>query len=127
MGYSFKQKQLFYSIPIIYNFNKNRFGFVRLEISNGNRITDSRVLDNIKAAVHRDTVNWERMNLDYFKDTELRFTAGYDILYQQLSLQGGISIHRRSAIDKTGFLTAGRPSAYPVSYTHLTLPTICSV
>ena len=112
MGYSFKQKQLFYSIPIIYNFNKNRFGFVRLEISNGSRITDSRVLDNIKAAVHRDTINWERMNLDYFKDTELRFTAGYDILYQQLSLQGGISIHRRSAIDKTGFLTVGRPSAY---------------
>ncbi len=112
MGYSFKQNQLFYNIPITYTFNKERFGFIKLEFSNGNRITDSRVLDNIKETVHRDTVNWASMNLDFFKDTELRLTAAYDIIHKRLSLNGGFSMHCRAAIDKTNFIATGKPTTY---------------
>lgn len=112
MGYSFKQKQLFYNFPITYTFNDDRNGYVKVEFSNGNRITDSRVLDSIKESVHNDTIDWEGMNLDYFRDASLSLTAAYDVLYKRLSLKGGISMHNRSAIDNSGFIIVGRPKVY---------------
>ncbi len=112
LGYSFKNHQLFYRLPITYTFNKERNGYVNIEFRNGNRITNSQILDKIKKNVRQDTVRWEKMGLDYFKDLQLDVSTGYDVVYNKLSLQVGVSLHRRSAVDKSGFILSGEPSTY---------------
>ena len=109
-GYSFKQKQLYFNIPVKFNFNKKRNGYVGLEIGNGNRITNSSIVDQVKHE-SLDSIDWDRMNLDYFKDFYVKYAANYD-LSDQWSVKPGLIFHRRSAVDKAGFEMAGRPVSY---------------
>lgn len=72
LGYSFKQKQSLHNLPVTWRFNKRRNGFVYLQYSNGNRITDSRVLEAIKGTTTRDTIQWDTLGLDYFMGLRLQ-------------------------------------------------------
>lgn len=47
-GYSFKQHQLYFRMPIRFTYNKRRNGYTEFEIGNGNRITNSSIVDQIK-------------------------------------------------------------------------------
>lgn len=109
-GYSFKQHQLYFKLPLTYTFNKRRHGYIAAEIGNGNRITNSSIIDRVKHESLND-IDWDRMNLDYFKDLYVKFITNYDIT-SKLSIQPGILFHRRSAVDKSGFEIAGRPATY---------------
>lgn len=109
-GYSFKQEQLYFKIPIKYNFNKKRNGFIGVEIGNGNRITNSDIVEQVKNE-SLDSIDWDKMNLDYFKDLYIKFACNYDFS-SKWSIQPGLVFHRRSAVDKAGFEMAGRPTSY---------------
>lgn len=109
-GYSFKQHQLYFRMPIRFTYNKRRNGYTEFEIGNGNRITNSSIVDQIKNET-LDSINWDNMNLDYFKDFYFKFKANYD-LSDKWSIQPGIIYHKRSAVDKTGFEQAKRPTEY---------------
>lgn len=112
LGYSFKQNQMFFNLPLEWKFNKRRKGFVGLQFSNGNRITDSRVLDAIKGTTTRDTIAWDSLGLDYFKDTRFQISAGYDVLPSRLGVEVGSVFHRRSAVNHLGFAQAEHPDTY---------------
>ncbi len=109
-GYSFKQRQFYFSIPLTYYFDRRRTGFLRAEVGNGNHITNSTVADAIKSE-HRDSVDWNRMNLSYFRDMYAKFTASYDPL-PWLTVEAAIVTHRRTAIDKAAYIEAGLPTHY---------------
>lgn len=109
-GYSFKQHQLYFKLPITYTFNKRHNGYAVVEIGNGNRITNSSIVDRIKHESLSD-IDWDNMHLDYFKDFYTKFLTNYD-LSSKLSMQPGIMFHRRSAVDKKGFGLAGKPVTY---------------
>lgn len=121
MGYSFKQHQLFYRIPLQWTFNKRKNGYVLMEFSNGNRITNSRVLENVKSVEHADSIDWDKMNLDYFRDTKFRIGVNHDVIKRMLGVQLGFNFYRRSAVDKRGFQAAGRPTTYRTSAPYLQL------
>lgn len=109
-GYSFKQKHLFYTIPVTYTFNNRHNGFIELEYEGGKRITNSTVADAIKG-MNRDSIDWNAMDLEYFKDTKLRLDVHYD-LSPKLGLQAGISFHRRTATDRASYATLGQSPHY---------------
>lgn len=109
-GYSFKQRQFYFNVPIRFNYNKRRNGYIGIEVGNGNRITNSSIVDQVKNE-NLDSIDWDKMNLDYFKDLHLKFVCNYD-LSAKWSLQPGLVFHRRSAVDKAGFILAGRPVEY---------------
>lgn len=109
-GYSFKQHQFYFNIPINFNFNKKRNGFIGVEIGNGNRITNSSIVDQVKNE-SLDSINWDKMNLDYFKDLYVKFACNYDFS-DKWSVQPGMIFHRRSAVNKSGFEMADRPTEY---------------
>lgn len=109
-GYSFKQHQLYFRFPLRYSFNKKRNGYIEIETGNGNRITNSSIVDQIKHET-LDSIKWEKMNLDYFKDSYIKIITNYDIS-NKWSVQPGITFHKRSAVDKTGFEIAQRPTKY---------------
>lgn len=112
MGYSFKQHQFFYRIPVQWDFNKRRNGYVVFEFGNGNRISNSRVRDNVMEYGTNDSIDWKAMNLDYFKDKRLHLGVNYDVVKNYLGVQTGFTSHIRKAVDSEGFKAAGRPTVY---------------
>ena len=110
-GYSFKQKQFYFRLPVMYTFNMQRHGFVGIEVGNGNRITNSSVKNDVIDEHHEDSARYESLNLDYFRDMYMKVQSNYD-LNDYWSIGAGFIFHRRSAVDKTGFDRAGRPNTY---------------
>lgn len=110
LGYSFKLHQLYYSLPINYLFDRKHNGYVKAEVSNGNRITNSSVMEDVRHEQY-DSIDWSKYKLDYFHDYRFQLTAHYD-LEERLGLEGGVIIHRRSAVDKSSFTTMGLPTTY---------------
>lgn len=109
-GYSFKQHQFYFNLPASYYFDYRRNGYVRIEIGNGNRIFNSSVADAVKKE-STDSIDWDKMNLTYFKDFYLKTTFNYDFS-SRFGFAVALVSHRRSAVDKTGFEQAGKPTSY---------------
>jgi hypothetical protein len=110
MGYSFKQKQLYYNIPLTYYLSKKHDAYVRLEVGNGNRITNTTVLDYIKE-LKGDSVYKVEDKLIYFNDLNIDLTTNYD-LSKYFGLKLGIVTHRRTAIDRAIFEKYHQPTSY---------------
>ena len=109
MGYSFKQKQFYFTMPIRYTFNKNRHGYVELEIGNGNRIRNNSVREY--ATDQNNDSTYQQLMLDRFKDMKIRLVSNYDIS-NRWSIGAGATFHRRSAVDKAAFRQIGQPDCY---------------
>ncbi len=109
-SYMFKHKQLYYRIPATLNFNKKHNGYLRIEIGNGNRITNSRVVDAIKEQ-KKDSIHWAGLGLKYFKDYNNLFYVHYD-LSSRFGFETGFSYHRRSAVNKDAHEAAGMETTY---------------
>ena len=109
-GYSFKLHEFYYRVPLRYTFNKKRDGYVEVEVGNGHRITTSDVVDKIKNT-KADSINWNALNLDYFKQRYLKLTVNYNIS-DKWSIQPGAMLRHHIAIDKADFALADRPSEY---------------
>ena len=109
-GYSFKQHQFYFNAPMRFYYNRRRNGFIGIEVGNGNRITNSSIVEQVKNE-SLDSIKWDQMDLDYFKDSYVKFVTNYDIS-DKWSIQPGFIYHRRSAVNKAGFEIAGRPVEY---------------
>lgn len=112
-GYSFKQRQFYFTIPITYYFNFKKDGYILLEAGNGNRITNSTVADKIKHE-RKDSIDWSKMGLKFFNDTHLKLNIHYDVS-SRMGLMGGLVFHRRSAVDHKPFDNLGVPAVYTSS------------
>src|SRR5574344_1289877 len=110
LGYNFKQKQFYFTTPLRINYNLQRDGYLELKFGNGNRITNSSVLEYMKA--ERDSaINFKSMNLDYFNDMYLELSNHIDA-FRWLEISTGFIYHRRSAVNKIGYDIIGKPSLY---------------
>lgn len=110
-GYAFKLKQMYFDFPIEFMYNKRRHACLRFELSSGQRIFNSSILDDIRRDTHDDSPRLDSMRLDEFRDTRLLLTNNYDIS-DNWSVLGGFVYHRRSAVDKKGFKSLGRKYKY---------------
>ena len=74
-GYSFKQHQFYFRVPIYFNYNKKHNGYVKLEVGNGNRIVNSEILD----ALHNpDSIKDVAKDMKHFRDFNVSLTNHYD-------------------------------------------------
>lgn len=118
-GYNFKIKKFFYTIPLRYTLNKKHDRWIELSWSNGNRITNSTVLDIIKGE-NRDTVDFAALNLDYFNDNKVRLSANVDIT-RRVALTVGAEYHVRTAENKAQMREMGKETTYRSFAPQLTL------
>lgn len=109
-GYSLRQKQFYFKFPLRYTYDRKRNAYVEVEYGNGNRITNSTIVDKVKNE-RLDSINWDEMNLKYFKDNHLKVVANCYIS-SRWSIQPGFIMHHRSAVDKKSFDMVGRPTDY---------------
>ena len=109
-GYSFKQRQFYFQLPVEYHYNRNRHGYVSLALGNGNWIVNglaySHALTNLG-----DTASVNKERLPYFKDFYLVLTNNYDIS-DRFSFQVGLVAHDRVAVEKATYHRAGMEGRY---------------
>ena len=110
-GYAFKQQHLYYSFSLRNTFNSERQAYVEATVNNGNYITSSTLLDYLKQQPHADSIRFDQMELDYFRD--LAFTLhGHYAFTPRLSASLGLVFHRRAAVNKLSFHTFNEPVIY---------------
>lgn len=109
-GYSFKEKFFYFKIPMELYFDKRHNGYIEAQIGNGSRITNSMVIDRIKDQ-KGDSIKWDELGLDYFKDSWQKFDVHYD-LSRLFSLRVGLFAHKRGAVNPKAQIDAGLPISY---------------
>lgn len=110
LGYAFKQRQFYFDFPFTLYLDRKHDAYVRTEWSSGRQVTSSEVLDAIKSE-RGDSIDWDRLNLNYFRDHSFRAVVHYDPT-PKWGLEAGIVSHRRTAIDRRAFQEAGKPASY---------------
>lgn len=109
-GYSFKQRQFYFNLPVTFLFDTRHGGYIESEWTSGSHISTSGIIEELKAE-RGDAMDWDNMHLDAFRNHGLYLKAAYNVL-PKLSLQAGMRTYRRTAIDRTGFEIVGKPSSY---------------
>lgn len=110
-GYRFQRHQLYYSIPITFTWDQKRNAYIKFEFRNGNRINNSKILDKLKEVRRNDSINWDNMNLQYFRDRNVNLVANYDFS-PHFSVNGGIVVHKRTAINSQAYEDLDQPKSY---------------
>lgn len=110
LGYAFKQKQFYFDFPFTFYIDRKHDAYIRTEWASGRHITNSEVVDAIKNE-RGDSIDWDKLNLKYFRDHMFRLSAHYDPS-PKWGLETGLLVHKRTAIDRSAFDVAGRPAAY---------------
>lgn len=110
LGYNFKIKKFYYTVPLRYTYNVKKNAWLELTWQNGNRITNSSVLDMIRNE-RRDSIDFSALELDYFDDEVLQLKNNISIS-KQFDLTVGCVYHERTAVNKREMKALGKPTAY---------------
>lgn len=126
-GYNFKIDKFFYKLPLRYYINEKKESWIELLLENGNRITNSSVLDMIKDS-SRDTIDFSGLGLDYFDDKQMKLHGNFYIS-PKLSVELGCTYHKRTAVNSHNFDSIGQTNSYNsfaplVSVSYLPSPTM---
>ena len=109
-GYSFKDHLFYFTAPLRMTYNPKRNGYTELVFGNGNRISNSSVMDVINKA-HKDTINFDDTKMDLFKDQHLSLKNNI-MLIDWLDIETGFIYHRREAFNKDLMREYNMPTEY---------------
>lgn len=109
-GYNFKIKQFYFNTPLRFTFNSKKNGWIEFVWANGNRITNSSVLELLQTE-NRDTVDFSKLDLDYFDDQQLSLSGNFE-LNKHLEITAGLVYHQRIALNKEKMNELGKPFDY---------------
>ena len=101
LGYNFTRKEFYWSLNADFEYWPQKRGFFRLNVGNGNRIYSSDVLEDLKA-IPDSIFDFNQIHLDYFKDLYLNLRHSWEIV-NGLSLEVGVSMHRRTEVNRSRF------------------------
>ena len=100
LGYNFKNKQFYYTIPLRMTYNPKRNGFVELTWGNGNR-TSHGALSEAFQKVMGDTIAMPDFKDEYFQ------LVNNVVAYNWLEVTTGMIYHRRQSSDRALMRQAG--------------------
>ena len=110
LGYNFKIKQFYFTAPLRMTYNPKRDGYAEVTWANGNRITNSSVIDKINNRPQAAT-DEELSELQYFNDNNLKMVNNIGIT-DWLEVTTGLIYHQRTAVNKKMMQEAGHPVTY---------------
>ena len=109
-GYNFKQRQFYFTAPRRMTYNPKRNGYAEIVWGNGNRISNSSVLDQINHE-HGDSLSFNEPDADKFKDTYVKLTNNI-MLYEWFDLETRLVYHQRTAVNKGLMIKYDMPTRY---------------
>lgn len=119
LGYNFKIKQFYFTAPLRYTYDSRHRGWLELTWANGNRITNSSILDIIRNE-RRDTINFSSLELDYFKDERFQLTWN-TLLSRRLNIEFGSIYHIRRAVNSAAMRELNKMAEYKTMAPYITL------
>lgn len=109
-GYNFKIKQFYFTAPLRFNYNPKRNGYVEVIYGNGNRISNSTVLDEIRHEWGDSTIiDYEK--LDTFDDNYLQITNNI-MAFDWIDIETGLTLHQRRAVEPDEMRRHHKPTEY---------------
>lgn len=109
-GYSFKQKQFYYDVPVMFFYDTQHNGYIKFEAKNGNWIKNydltAKILDLLP-----DDYPINSYRIQYFKVMNWSLTVNRDVT-DKLGVEIGVQAHRRLAADRAAYKAAGVPASY---------------
>ena len=99
VGYNFTKKELYVKGDMDFQYLPQMLGSFELNAGNGNRIYSSVVLDKLKS-LPDNSMNFDEMNLDYFKDVYINAFHNIEPV-NGLFIKLGASMHWRSLTDNS--------------------------
>ena len=109
-GYNFKQRQFYFTLPLRFNYNPKRDGYVEVVYGNGNRISHPSIAEEVNHE-HGDTLQVDDMGLTDFKDNHLSVSNNI-MLFDWIDIETGFIIHKRKAISPQAMRMMGKPDEY---------------
>ena len=106
-GYNFKRKQFYINAPLRMTYNPKREGYAEIEVGNGNRITNSSVIETIG----NDSTDYSTDELDLFSDNYIEIRNNVEA-FDWLTIMTSIAYHRRKAVNAERMKTLGLPTDY---------------
>ena len=110
LGYNFKLKKLYYTLPLRFNYNPKRDGYVEVVYGNGNRTGSATIIDEIRRE-YGDTINLRNRNLDSFDDNYLRITNNI-MAFDWIDIETGLAFHQRKAYEPEALRQYGKPTEF---------------
>ncbi|WP_144007207.1 DUF5686 family protein [Prevotella sp. P5-126] len=110
LGYNFKIKQFYFTAPLRMTYNPKRDGYAEVIWANGNRITNSSVIDKINNRSQAAT-DEQLSELQYFNDNNLKMVNNIGIT-DWFEVTAGLIYHQRTAVNKKMMQEAGHSVTY---------------
>ena len=89
LGFLFKEKQIYFTVPVQWLFQPRRMGEIRLTLQNRNQAYNSAFIDMIEQAIP-DSIHFSDFNLKYYHHYSSGIEGQYEIT-NGLLLHGGIN------------------------------------
>ncbi len=98
IGYNFSYNEFYWSLGSEYEYWPEHRGLLRVNVGNGNRIGNSRIIDRLKEIPSDSVIDFDKLNLDLFKDLNFEITSHVEIV-NGLSVDVGFMFHRRTPVE----------------------------
>lgn len=108
IGYNFGIHQLYHRTPIRMTYNPKRNGYAEVIIANGNRISNSSVLQVVREEFNNEAEGYEHMELDYFTDNYIQAHNNV-VAYDWVEIDAGLVYHIRKPKNVSGMLEFDQP------------------
>ncbi len=95
LGYNFTHKEFYWSVNTEYLYWPEHMGTIRINVGNGNRIGNSHIIDELKKIPSDSIVDFDKLNLDIFKDLNFEVSNHVEIA-NGLTLGMGFMFHHRT-------------------------------
>lgn len=110
IGYNFKYKKFYYTLPLYFTYNPKRNGQVQITYGNGNRISNNYIRSEIEREFG-DTLDLDNKQLDYFDDNYLTITNNV-MAFDWLEIEAGFTYHHRVPYNRSLLAQFGKQKIY---------------
>lgn len=111
IGYNFGIKQFYHYTPVRMTYNPKRHGYAEIVFANGNRISNSSILQVIKEQYGDDVEDYKDYDLDYFTDNYIKAYNNV-VAYDWLEIKAGLVYHIRKPVNISGMEEFNQPIDY---------------
>ena len=109
-GYNFKYNKFYFTLPFYLNYSPKRNGRLTLSYGNGNRISNSGIIEEIQHE-HGDTLTLDEKQFNYFDDTHMTISNNL-LLMKGVELEAGVTYHKRTPYMPDELWYWGKPQNY---------------
>ncbi|MCD8319119.1 MAG: DUF5686 family protein [Paraprevotella sp.] len=95
LGYNFTYNEFYWNVGGEYQYWPEHIGVLKINVGNGNRIGNSRIIDELKKIPSDSIINFDKLNYDLFQDLNFEISTHFEIL-NGLSLGIGVMFHHRT-------------------------------